>query len=116
IRWSIANTDALTGGHCRGHLLHIVIWDVCHGILSRPVYCPILAELLVPSLWLGLDDRPPHYYELFVAHRGNHSEALFTVLCVPRLSSLHSTMAPLGGCHPPSSPLCPRERGPCGHF
>src|SRR5919108_4958236 len=96
------------GGHCRGLFLCIVLWDVCHGIISWPFYGPFLAELLAPGLRLGLGDRPPHDYHLYVAHRGYCGAALFPVLCVPRVSPLYPPMAPLGGSHPPSGPLCPR--------
>src|SRR2546425_2837244 len=99
--------DSLSGGHCRGHLCSLVIWDTCDDPVSRPLYRPIMADVHLSGLWLELGHRPSHHHDLFVAHWSDHGQALFTLLCVPRLPPLPQTMATLGGGHPLGSPVCP---------
>ena len=46
---------------------------------------------------------------------GNGRQALFTLLCLPRVPA-YPTLAPLGGGHPPGSPVGPRGRGHSGQL
>lgn len=75
-----------------------------------------MANFYLLGLWLILGDRPPHHHNLCVAHRGNHGQALFTLLCVPRGPALQPTLATLGRRHPSGSPIGAGGRGHAGHL
>jgi hypothetical protein len=86
----------LAGGHCHGHLCAFVLWNCSHGPLSWSLYHALVAYLHLPGLWLGLGHRPAHDYDSFVARWDHRCQALYTLLCVPRLPALPPTLAPLG--------------------
>jgi len=113
---SSARTDSLAGGHRRGHLCALVIWNRGHEPVSRSLYCAVVANFYLLGLWLILGDRPPHHHDLCVAHRGDHGQALLTLLCVPRGPALQPTLATLGRRHPSGSPIGAGGRGHAGHL
>jgi hypothetical protein len=103
-----SQSTRLIGGYCRGHLLCIVIWDVCHGPFSAAVHRLSLAELCGVGLWLGLEHAPSHHQQLSVAHRCHNAETFFALLCLCRRPPLHGPLAVVGAdrsaCRHPGTP------------
>src|SRR5919109_1321775 len=77
---SSVKTDALVGGHGRGHLGALVLWPRCDAPLARPLYPARVAHLHVSGLWVGPGHGPSHHHDLCVADGGNRRHALFTLL------------------------------------
>ena len=83
---SIADPNCLMGGHCRGRFLFIVIWDVCHGIISQAGYLPSWQSFaLLACGWALATDRHTitTYVWLTGATTVKHFSRFFLFLVVP---------------------------------
>src|SRR5712691_7055488 len=76
-------TNALHRGHCRGHLLDLVVWNFCDSLISRGLDGPTVAKFHLPGLWLGLGLWPTDHHHLFVVEWRNQRQTLFPLLCLP---------------------------------
>ena len=90
------------GGHCRGHLSGVVIWSLCEAPLPGPIDHTVVPDLQPVSVWLsiGLPTAYPHHLSVVDGRRSD--EALFALLCVPRLPLRPRPLARAGSYHPPA--------------
>src|SRR5712691_10369011 len=92
--------NALHGGHCRGPLLDLVVWDLYDGIISREFDGPLVAKFHLPGLWLGLDLWSTDHHGLSVGEWRHERQTLFTLLCLPGWLPVYDALHALGSGDP----------------
>src|SRR6266478_4768558 len=93
-------TTDLHRGHCRGHLLDFVVWNLCDDVMAWGPQCPFMAKLYLLGLWVGSRLGAPDHHGVSVGQWRSPGQAFLALLCLFRRGTVPSPLCPLGTGHP----------------